>query len=152
MSGRNLLSKHIVPLALAAVVSQGVTAEGKGLTIWSFDEDEIGKAPVSFEFAVTAKKQPGKWVIAKDGDNHVLAQEDRDKTARRFTMALVKNSAYKDLKISVRAKPVAGEVEMVAGAGLALQGRQQLLRRPLERRQRARGPRCEWRTAIDDAA
>lgn len=115
MSGRNLLSKHIVPLALAAVVSQGVTAEGKGLTIWSFDEDEVGKAPVSFEFAVTAKKQPGKWVIAKDGDNHVLAQEDRDKTARRFTMALVKNSAYKDLKISVRAKPVAGEVEMVAG-------------------------------------
>lgn len=92
-----------------------MSAEGKGPAVWSFDQDEIGKAPAGFEFAVTAKKQPGKWVVVKDGDNHVLAQMDRDKTPRRFAMALVKSSAYKDLKISVKAKPVAGEVEMVAG-------------------------------------
>ena len=115
ISGRNLLCGLIVPVVLAVAVSLGVTASGRGPTVWSFDADEVGKAPAGFEFAVTAKKQPGKWVIVKDGDNHVLAQVDRDKTARRFAMALVKHSSYKDLKISVRAKPVAGEVEMVAG-------------------------------------
>ena len=115
MSGRNLVREVIVPLFLAAAVSPGVAAEGKGPTVWSFDKDEVGKAPAGFDFAVTAKKQPGRWVVAKDGDNHVLAQVDRDKTARRFAMALVKNASYRDLKISVKAKPVAGEVEMVAG-------------------------------------
>ncbi len=115
MSGRNLRRGLIVPVVLAAAGSLGVIAEGKGPTVWSFDEDAVGEAPAGFEFAVTAKKQPGKWVIVKDGDNHVLAQVDREKTARRFAMALVRNSSYKDLKISVKAKPVAGEVEMVAG-------------------------------------
>ena len=115
MSGTKPLRELIVPVLLAAAVSLAVAAEGKGPTVWSFDEDEVGKPPSSFEFAVTAKKQPGKWVIAKDDDNQVLAQVDRDKTARRFAMALVRNSSYRDLKISVKAKPVAGEVEMVAG-------------------------------------
>ena len=115
MSGRNFSRGLTIPVLLAAGVSLGATAGDRSRTVWSFDEDEVGNAPTSFEFAVTAKKQPGKWVIAKDGGNQVLAQVDRDKTARRFAMALVKNSSYKDLRISVKAKPVAGEVEMVAG-------------------------------------
>jgi hypothetical protein len=52
---------------------------------------------------VTAKKQPSRWVIVKDRNNQVLAQVDRDKTERRFAMALVENSSYKNLKISVKA-------------------------------------------------
>ena len=115
MPVRNFRRGLMIPMFLAAGVSLGVTAADKGPRIWSFDQDKVGNAPASFEFAVTAKKQPGKWVIAKDGDNQILAQVDRDKTARRFAMALVRNSSYKDLRISVRARPVAGEVEMVAG-------------------------------------
>lgn len=116
MCGRSLLLRGlIIPVFLAAAVPPGVRAEGEGPAVWSFDKDEIGKAPAGFEFTVTAKKQAGMWVIVKDGDNQVLAQVDRDKTSRRFAMALVKNSSYKDLKISVKAKPIAGEVEMVAG-------------------------------------
>jgi hypothetical protein len=115
MFRRNLLRGLIVAVISVVGVSLGVTAEAKGPTVWSFDKDEVGRAPTGFEFAVTANKRPGKWVIVKDGDNHVLAQVDRDKTERRFAMALVENSSYKDLKITVKAKPVAGEVEMVAG-------------------------------------
>lgn len=115
MSGRTVLGGLIVSTFLALAVSRGAAAEGSGPTVWSFDDDKVGHAPANFEFAVTAKKQPGKWIIAKDGDNQVLAQVDRDKTERRFAMALVKDSSYKDLKISVKAKPVAGEIEMVAG-------------------------------------
>jgi len=113
MFRRNLNRRLIIAVFVAVVGSLGMTTEGKGQT-WSFDKDEIGRPPVGFEFAVTANKQPGKWIIVKDGENQVLAQVDRDKTERRFAMALAKNS-YKDLKISVKAKPVAGDVEMVAG-------------------------------------
>jgi hypothetical protein len=115
MSSRNILWGLVALAISAATIPAGESAGGEGKKVWSFEKDEVGKGPAGFEFAVTANKQPGKWVVAKDGERHVLAQVDRDKTARRFAMALVKGSAYKDLKISVKAKPVAGEVEMVAG-------------------------------------
>src|SRR4051812_2930028 len=67
-------------LLLGFTATIAVVADEKGLTVWSFEKDEVGKPPAGFEFAVTAKKQPGKWVVEKDGDNKVLAQEDRDKT------------------------------------------------------------------------
>jgi hypothetical protein len=108
----SLNRRLIIAVFVATVASLGMTTEGKG-QMWSFDKDEVGRPPAGFEFAVTAKKQLGKWIIVKDGDNQVLAQVDRDKTERRFAMALVKNS-YKDVKISVKAKPIAGDVEMVA--------------------------------------
>lgn len=104
-----------ISVTMAVVSSPGVPADDKSPKVWSFDKDEVGKPPGGFEFAVAAKKQPGKWIVVKDGDNRVLAQVDRDRTPRRFAMALVKNASYKDVRISVKAKPVAGEEEMVAG-------------------------------------
>ena len=115
MSMKIVLVGLIVPVFLAATASLGVAADGTRATVWSFEKDKAGSPPANFEFAVTAAKQPGKWIIAKDGANQVLAQVDRDKTERRFAMALAKDLLYRDLKISVKAKPIAGEVEMVAG-------------------------------------
>ena len=112
---KQLVFHGSVILFLAALVPPGAAAQSNGPSVWSFDKDRIGGPPASFEFAVTARKHPGKWVIVKDGDSQVLAQVDRDTTPRRFAIALVRNSSYKDLRISVKAKPVAGEVEMVAG-------------------------------------
>jgi hypothetical protein len=105
--GKFLQEKDVTP--------KKVENEGKGPKVWSFDKDEIGKPPSGFEFAVTAKKQPGTWVIAKDGKNLVLAQTDRDKTPRRFAMALVKDMKFKNVRLSVKAKVIAGDVESVAG-------------------------------------
>ena len=100
-----LFSTVAVLLSLAAAVAPA-GAQGKGSAqVWSFDQDAIGKPPAGFEFAVTGRMQPGKWVVLKDGDNRVLAQLDRDKTPRRFAIALVKDSSYKDLRLSVKAKP-----------------------------------------------
>jgi hypothetical protein len=115
MFRRTLSRRLMVAAVLIGGGSVEVTAEAKGPTVWSFGNDEVGTAPIGFEFSVTAKKQPGKWIIVKEGNNQVLAQVDRDKTPRRFAMALVKNSTYRDLKISVKAKPIAGDEEMVAG-------------------------------------
>jgi 3-keto-disaccharide hydrolase len=112
------MSHEKVFIGTATAVLQafaGVTALAAEARSWSFDREAVGSAPGNFEFAVTGQKQPGKWVIAKDGDNRVLAQIDRDKTPRRFAMALIKDATHKDLRLSVRAKPIAGDVEMVAG-------------------------------------
>ena len=112
---RYVFSGLAVLLSLAGAVSPSGAADEKAAKVWSFDRDEVGKPPAGFEFSVTAKKHPGKWVVIKDGDHRILAQIDRDKTPRRYAMALVKNSSYKDLRLSVKAKPVEGDVEMVAG-------------------------------------
>jgi len=84
-------------------------------TIWSFESDEVDKPPAGFEFATTAKTPAGKWVVRKDGEAKVLAQTDADKTNGRYALALVKDSTYKDLKLSVRARPISGEVDQAAG-------------------------------------
>lgn len=114
MFNEKILKSAVIAIlqALAGVTALSAQAAAK---VWSFEGETVGGAPTNFEFAVSGKKPAGKWVIAKEGNNHVLAQVDRDKTERRFAMALVKGSTYKDLKLSVRAKPVAGDVEMVAG-------------------------------------
>lgn len=94
-------------LLLALVIPMGTT--------WSFESDEVDKAPAGFEFATTAKTPAGKWVVRKDGETKVLAQTDADKTNGRYALAVVKDSSFKDLKLSVRAKPISGEVDQAAG-------------------------------------
>lgn len=105
----------IVPAPVAMGGGRPVLAHPVRAKVWSFSDEVVGSVPTNFEYAVTGKQKPGKWIVAKEGDNLVLAQVDRDKTERRFAMALIKGAAHKNLRLSVRAKPVAGEVEMVAG-------------------------------------
>src|SRR6267142_1833863 len=94
-------------LIMALIVPLGTT--------WDFEKDDVDKPPAGFEFATTAKTPAGKWIVRKDGENKVLAQADTDKTGRRFALALVKDSSFKDLKLSVRGKPVSGEVDQAVG-------------------------------------
>jgi 3-keto-disaccharide hydrolase len=85
-------------------------------TEWSFEKDSLGQQPSGFEFLTTAKAPAGKWEVKVDGDNRVLAQLDADTSARaRFTMAIAKDSSFKDLTLSVRGKPVAGKVDQSVG-------------------------------------
>jgi len=94
-------------LLMALMVTGGAT--------WDFEKDEVDKEPAGFEFATTAKTPSGKWVVRKDGENKVLVQTDTDKTKSRFALALVKDSSFKDLKLSVRGKPIAGEIDQTVG-------------------------------------
>ena len=84
-------------------------------TTWDFEKDEADKSPAGFEFATTAKTPAGNWIVRKEGENKVLVQTDTDKTKSRYALALVKDSSFRDVKLSVRAKPVSGEVDQAAG-------------------------------------
>jgi hypothetical protein len=82
---------------------------------WSFEKDEVGKAPAGFEFATTQKTPAGRWEVVQDGGNKALAQLDKDETSKRYAMAVVKDASFKDLSLSVRGKPVSGEVDQAVG-------------------------------------
>src|SRR6266436_9595503 len=99
-------------VALAAVIAAAAFAEEKQMTTFSFDSDTAGQPPKGFEFALTGKGRPGKWIVqavedAPSGKN-VLAQTDGDETDYRFPIAYT-GPERKDLRLSVNCKPIAGK-------------------------------------------
>lgn len=82
---------------------------------WTFEKDELDKEPAGFEFAATADTPAGKWRVVKDGENRVLAQLDAQQVNKRFATAVVKDSSFKDLRLSVRGKPISGKDDQAVG-------------------------------------
>jgi hypothetical protein len=103
-------------LLLPSIASAQQPAAGaKTLT---FDNDPVGSQPAGFEFARTGQGAEGKWVVRADkdkADNHLLVQESADPTDSRFPLAVVKEGSYRDVALSVRARPVSGEVDQGFG-------------------------------------
>ena len=104
--------------ALAAVMAAAAFAEEKQVTAFNFDSDTAGQLPKGFEFALTGKGRPGKWVVqavddAPSGKN-VLAQTDGDTTDYRFPIAYT-GPEMKDLRLSVRCKPIGGKGDQGCG-------------------------------------
>jgi 3-keto-disaccharide hydrolase len=106
----------VVLLCLPTIAGAQQTAGGP--KTFSFDQDPVGSPPRGFEFARTGQGAEGKWVVRDDRDkagNRVLVQESADPTDYRFPLAVVREGSYKDVTLSVRAKPVSGEVDQGFG-------------------------------------
>jgi hypothetical protein len=82
---------------------------------WSFEGDAAGAPPVGFTFGHAGKGRPGTWVVREADGGKVLVQEDPDPTNIRFPVALASGVEARDLRLSVRFRTVAGEVDRVAG-------------------------------------
>jgi hypothetical protein len=114
-------SARVVWFALFAVIGAALSpAEQRPAAskTFTFDGDPVGSPPAGFEFARTGQGAEGKWVVRADKDkpaNHVLVQESADPTDYRFPLAVVKEGSYKDVTLSVRARPVSGEVDQGFG-------------------------------------
>jgi hypothetical protein len=81
-----------------------------------FGQDTVGQPPKGFEFGHTAKVgSPGKWVVQAEGPDKYLAQLDADRTGSRFPVAVVTDVRTADVDLSVRFKPVSGQVDQAAG-------------------------------------
>lgn len=83
-----------------------------------FEADAVGSPPQGFEFARTGEGSEGKWVVRGEkggGKNHVLVQESADPTDYRFPVAVLTDGAYKDVTLSVRARPLSGKVDQGFG-------------------------------------
>ncbi|TLY51384.1 MAG: hypothetical protein E6K53_07620 [Gammaproteobacteria bacterium] len=98
-----------------------LTAIAAQPTEFHFDGDVVGRAPLGFEFARTGQGPPGRWLIRAESDApsapNVLAQTDADETDYRFPIALT-GPAWKNGRVSVKCKSVAGKVDQ--GCGLVL--------------------------------
>jgi hypothetical protein len=82
---------------------------------WTFEKDEPGRAPAGFEFSATADGPPGTWQVVQDGPGRALAQLDARPVNKRFALAVVGDSSYRDLRLSVRGKPVSGKEDQAVG-------------------------------------
>ena len=83
-----------------------------------FEADAVGQPPAGFEFARTGRGAEGTWLvrIEKGADkNHVLVQENADTTDYRFPLAVLKDGNYRDVTLSVRARPLSGKVDQGFG-------------------------------------
>ncbi len=98
----------IATLMIAQLTSGPRAGEPPAKKTWDFEHDEPGKIAKGFQNEV------GQWEVSSDGDNHVLYQKARNEDAT-FNVALVADTSYKDLDLSVKLKAVAGEVDRGGG-------------------------------------
>lgn len=81
-----------------------------------FTQDAVGQSPKGFEFGHTAKVgNPGKWVVQAEGSNKFLAQLDADRTGSRFPVAVLADVKAANVDLSVRFRPISGQVDQAAG-------------------------------------
>jgi hypothetical protein len=100
-------ARHALMLIAALISGMSLAAEATKNT-WDFEKDEPGTIAKGFTNEV------GRWVVAKEGDNHVLHQQAKNDDAT-FNVALVQGTSYKDLDLSVKLKAVAGETDRGGG-------------------------------------
>ena len=102
---------------MLAVALMLLSISGSMPTTFTFDGDSPGTPPANFEFARTGRGADGKWTVEleRGGKNHVLLQSSADKTDYRFPVAVVKNESVHDVTLTVRARPLAGEVDQGFG-------------------------------------
>src|SRR6266446_762617 len=91
---------------------------GASLT-YNFDSDTVGAIPEKFHSARTGKGAESKWVVMADptapSKPNVVAQTSTDTTDYRFPLLIADEGSFKDLELSVRFKPVSGEVDRAGG-------------------------------------
>ena len=91
---------------------------GKNL-VYKFDNDAPGKLPAKFHAALTGKGNGGAWEVKADSSApsqpNVLAQTSTDKTSYRFPLAIADEGSFLNPDVSVRFKPISGQVDQAAG-------------------------------------
>jgi hypothetical protein len=106
------------PALVAATLSIAALAAAADSVRRDFESDPVGSPPAGFDFARTGNGAEGRWMVRveKGADkNHVVVQESADPTDYRFPLAVLKEGAYRDVMVSVRARPLSGKVDQGFG-------------------------------------
>lgn len=86
---------------------------------WNFDKDKTQALPAGWLSEHSGQGAKGNWQVEADptapSKPNVLAQTSADPTGYRFPLAIVDNTSYKDLEISVRFKTLSGKEDQGAG-------------------------------------
>ncbi len=89
----------------------------------SFGDAPIGSLPKDIEPAQTGDGDPGRWEVVEDAGatgGRALAQLSEDPTAGRFPLAIYMPTVPSEIEVTIRFKPVSGEVDQAGGIALRL--------------------------------
>jgi hypothetical protein len=109
-----------IPFAAVAVLllAGAALAQEHAPVTHNFDANAASEPPAGFEFGRTGNGSQGKWIVLAQKDApsapNVLAQADADATDYRFPVAFT-GPEMKDLRLSVKCKPVSGKVDQACG-------------------------------------
>ena len=112
------MKKRALILAGALLGSAALGQKEMGMTVFDFESDTPGQPPKEFELGLTGKGKPGKWIVQAVDDaptgKNVLMQTEGDDTDYRFPIAYT-GPELKDLRLSVKCKPLRGKVDQACG-------------------------------------
>ena len=95
-------------------------AEVTGGTVYNFDDLKTGKIAPGWSNHFTGKGRPGKWEVVTDetapGKPNVFAQVSKENFGYHFSLAVLDNSNYKDLELSVKFKAIEGDEDQGGGS------------------------------------
>jgi hypothetical protein len=106
----NRIACFLLPAVLGALASVQEASSS-----WDFSGDEVEKEPGGFYFDETDRAPAAKWRVVEHDGGRVLAQLDRSRGRNRSALAVVKDSRYEDLKLTVRIKAVEGSQDQSGG-------------------------------------
>jgi hypothetical protein len=105
------------PVETRTVPSDAATAQRAWS--WNFDADTAGAAPSRFSFGRTGNGRQGVWTVRAEATApsapNALAQQDADSTNFRFPIAVAAEPRLKDVRVSVKCRLVAGNVDRACG-------------------------------------
>ena len=109
----------LATMLLLGIVPASAEQGAESAKSWSFDTDAVGAPPPGFSLGKTGGGRAGRWVVQAEGDapspGFVLAQLDPDATNSRFLVAVAEGPTLGDLRLSVRCKPLSGELDQACG-------------------------------------
>jgi hypothetical protein len=104
-------------LALSVSVPAGWAAGDE--VVVDFENMATGAAPDGFTTGLTGGGKPVHWIVVEDDSaprgTRTLAETSGDATSYRFPLAIYDGLVAKDIDVSVRFKPISGEVDQAAG-------------------------------------
>jgi 3-keto-disaccharide hydrolase len=98
----------VLVLTSAAAAAQTIT----------FEKDDAGQPPKSFEFGLAGEGGPGRWQVVADNTaigGKALAQLSTNTAANRFLVAIYQPTVFANGEITTRCRPMSGKVDQACG-------------------------------------
>jgi glycosyl hydrolase family 59 (putative galactocerebrosidase) len=125
MPHRPSLFRRVSVLVLGIVLGAPMSAQSETTSI-DISRMQPGTAPPGFEFTLTGGGPVSAWKVVSDPTataQKAIAQTSRDRTDYRFPLAVYQPLSAKNVEVTVRFKPVAGQVDQAGGIAVRLADR-----------------------------
>jgi len=112
-----------IALACALVCAGSAGFSQTGAIMIAIDKMTIGSAPGGFAFARTGQGGPGLWTVADDATatgGRAIEQTSTERTDYRFPLAIYQAVSPGNVDLTVRFKPIGGEVDQAGGIAVRL--------------------------------